>query len=659
MRVSWRPRRTVARMSIAALAGGFVLLAGLAVLSTENTARTAAKIAAAERVGKQWNEVYLRVSVEYEQLVDFVHANSEVGRKPLISSIGSAEKSLRWLNANGGRSDSFQAQALQNTYGGYSYTLRDLIAAQERGDHQQVLLDADQAAMSASALRKQASVNIARNGLEVGVVLQQTERSSRRLLTAVEVISALDLALVIFAALVLFGYQRSTERQAMESLHRASHDSLTGLANRDLLAERMDQAIADADRTDSGVGLLLMDLNRFKEVNDTLGHHAGDLLIQEIGRRLSDGVRRGDTVARLGGDEFAILLPDVDSSEDLMLLGRRILDAVCGVAAIEGVPVDVSASVGAARYPAPSTNGAELLKHSDIAMYTAKRGHLGVATYDAAADENEVQKLSTAGELRSAIDHGELELYYQPKLRLPGRELRGVEALVRWRHPVRGLLGPDQFIPVAEHSGLIGPLTDAVLAAALDQHRAWRSDGLLLPVAVNIGADCLLDPTFPERVAALLDRYEVAPGQLTMEITESAMVTDPDQAAVVLTDLRALGARLSIDDFGTGYSSMNYLQALPLDELKVDRQFTARILAGASGRAIVVAIVALAHALELEVVVEGVEDEDTAAAVHEMGCDSGQGYLFCVPLPAADLKAWIVRHERLGSGVSAVSGDAR
>ena len=256
-----------------------------------------------------------------------------------------------------------------------------------------------------------------------------------------------------------------------------------------------------------------------------------------------------------------------------------------------------------------------------------------------------MEKLSETGELRNAIDNGELELHYQPKVRVAGRGLCGVEALVRWRHPVRGLLGPDQFIPAAEHSGLIRPLTTAVLTAALEQHRAWRAGGLLLPVAVNVSAGSLLDRAFPDLVGDLITRYEVAPGQLTIEITESAMITDPDRATELLADLRTLGARVSIDDFGTGYSSMNYLQSMPLDELKIDRQFTARILSTDSGRAIVGAIVELARALDLEVVVEGVEDEDTAAVIEQMGCDSAQGYLFCRPLAAAALDTWIAERQ--------------
>jgi len=640
MRISRMRRRAVARAAVAALALGLTLLAGLAVLSTKNTARAAADIAATEQISEQWSQVFLRISIEYEQLVDFVRANDAVGRAPLISSIGSAEANLRWLNAHGGPSDAIQAQALQNTYGGYSYTLRDLVDADERHDRGQVLLDAEQAALSASALRKQAAKNVARKSLEIGVVLRRTQNRSRSLQLAVLAISGLDLALVLSCALVLLGYQRSTERQARDSRHRATHDVLTAVANRDLLAERTEAALATAKRDGTTVGLLLLDLNRFKEVNDTLGHHAGDMLLRKVADRLTGAARRGDTVARLGGDEFAVLLPELASADDLLAVGHRMLAAACGLADIEGVTVDVSVSIGAALYPSPATDAAELLKYADIAMYTAKRGHLGVALYNAAADDHSPERLSVLGELRRAIDVGELELHYQPKVNAETRELHSVESLVRWRHPTRGLIGPDQFIPVAEQSGLMLPLTDAVLALALTQYQDWVADGLSLPVAVNVGTACLLDESFPGRVAEQLQRHAVPAAELTVEITESAMVTDPARATAVLSALRALGVRISIDDFGTGYASMSSLQTMPLDELKIDRQFTAQIFDTDNGAAIVAAIVQLAHASALEVVVEGVEDEQTMAAIERMGCEYGQGYHICRPLPADETRVW-------------------
>ena len=654
MRISRMRRRAIARCAVAALTLGLTLLAGLAVVSTQNTARAAADIAAAEQISEQWSQVFLRISIEYEQLVDFLRAHDAVGRAPLISSIGSAEENLRWLNAHGGPSDALQAQSLQNTYGGYSYTLRALVDADERRDRKQVMVDAEQAALSASALRKQAAMNVARKSGEIGVVLRKTQDRSHGLQVAVLAISGLDLALVVFCALVLLGYQRSTERQARDSRHRATHDVLTAVANRDLLAERTEAALVTADRDGTSVGLLLLDLNRFKEVNDTLGHHAGDALLRKVADRLTAAARRGDTVARLGGDEFAVLLPELASADDLLAIGHRMLDAVCGLADIEDVPVDVSVSIGAALYPAPSTDATELLRFADIAMYTAKRGHLGVALYNPAADDHSPERLSVLGELRRAIEVGELELHYQPKVAAGTRELRSVESLVRWRHPTRGLIGPDQFIPVAEQSGLMLPLTDTILALALAQHQAWQSEGLSLPMAVNVGTACLLDENFPHRVAEQLRLHSVPAAELTVEITESAMVTDPVRATSVLAALRALGVRISIDDFGTGYSSMSYLHTMPLDELKIDRQFSAQIFNTDNGAAIVAAIVQLAHASALEVVVEGIEDERTMAAIERMGCELAQGYYICKPLPADDMRAW-ARQWQSGAAMAVAS----
>jgi diguanylate cyclase (GGDEF)-like protein len=640
MRTSWVRRRAVARCAIGALVTGLTLLAGLAVFSIENTAHATAKIAASEQRTQQWGDVYLRIGIEYEQLVDFVRADSDAGREPLVASIGSAEETLRRLNAHGGPTESFQAESLQNTYAGYSYTLRDLVDAQAGGNRAQVLRDADQASLSASALRKQASVNIARNNLASAALLAQAQRSNRQLLFAVAVISGVDLMVVVFCAFVLVAYQVSTERQARDSRYRAAHDGLTGLANRSLLIEKLDAAIAEG-----AAGLVLLDLNRFKEVNDTLGHHAGDLLIQEVARRLTGSARSGDTVARLGGDEFAVVLPDVTGADDLLAVSRRILTEVCGPAEVDGVTVDVSASVGASLFPVPSTTAAELLQHADVAMYTAKRGHLGVALYDPSADENSFERLGAVGELRRAIENGEHELHYQPKVRLSDRTVCGVEALVRWRHPTRGLVFPDQFISVAEQNGLIRPLTDVVLTMALAQMREWRGAGRRIPVAVNVGADCLQDPDFTARLRELMTRYGTPPGDLTVEITESAVIIDPVRAAVVLAEIRSLGVRISIDDFGTGYSSMSYLQEMPLDELKIDRRFTSRIESAGRGRAIVAAIVDLAHALDLEVVVEGVEEEATLEVLDRIGCESAQGYHFCRPRPATEVLGWIASSE--------------
>ncbi|GAA1616394.1 putative bifunctional diguanylate cyclase/phosphodiesterase [Actinoplanes couchii] len=637
----WLRRRVVARSAVAALTVGLALLAAMAVVSSRSTARAADIAAGTQQTSQQWNEIYLKISMEYELLEDYLDSPETGDRQPLLSSIGSAEPNLRWLLANGGTDDTRQVMALQNAYGGYTYTLRNLIDAAATEDRENTLKYARQAALSASGLRRQASVNVARNNLAIAVVLRDAKDANARQLIAVEVLSLADLLLVIFCGLVLLAYQKRTERQAADNDYRASHDGLTGLANRRLLGERVSRAIADADRAGPGVGLLLLDLNRFKEVNDTLGHHSGDLLLVEVARRLSAGSRASDLVARLGGDEFAILLTGVEGIIDARTVAQRVLAELCGPADVGGLSVDISGSIGYSHYPSLSASAEELLQHADVAMYHAKRNRLGIAAYEPENDNNSFEQLTLLTDLRFAIDRGELELHYQPKVRPADRSVAGMEALVRWRHPTRGLLGPQAFVPEAEQSDLMLSLTEAVLDMALRQQAEWREDGRHIPVAVNIGAACLRDPGFPARVEGLLRQYDAVPGHLTMEITESFLITDPESAAAALTHLRDRGVRVSIDDFGVGYSSMSYLQSMPLDELKIDRKFTAEILTTERGRAIVTAIVDLAHALDLTVVAEGIEDEKTLTVVGEMGCEHAQGYYMCRPIHPDGIPKWI------------------
>ena len=633
-------RRVVARVAVAALATGLALLAALAVVSTRVTARSAAKVAEMEQISQRWSDVYLRISVEYEHLVNFLGTTDDTSRMALVASIGSAEDILRWLNAHGSPVDSEHARALQNTYGGYSYTLRDLVDAQGVHDRAQVTLDAKQAARSASALRCQAAVNVARKSQEMGAALRQAQDRSQKLLVGVEIISSVDLALVTLCALVLLAYQRHTEWQAAQSRHRATHDTLTGAANRALFGERVDAALAGAARDGSKVGLLLLDLNRFKEVNDTLGHHTGDLLLREVAARLRQGARQSDTVARLGGDEFAVVLSQLAGPEDLLAVGKRVLDAVCGLADLEGVAVEVSASIGGALYPDPGNTATELMQFADIAMYTAKRSRCGIAIYDPGADTDHPDRTATPGELRHAIQNDELELLFQPMVEAGTSRLAGVEALVRWRHPARGLLLPEKFVPIAEQGGLMTAMTDRILAGVVEQYHTWRSQGLWLPAAVDVGGLCLLDKGFPGRIATLLGQYDMPATDLTLEITESALATDPASAAGTLAALRDLGVKISLDGFGTGASAVGHLQTMPLDELKIDSRVTARAFTTDNGQAMMAAMIQLAHAASLRVVVEGVEDERTLSLVGVIDGDLAQGHHICEPLPADAVPAW-------------------
>lgn len=437
--------------------------------------------------------------------------------------------------------------------------------------------------------------------------------------------------------------------------YQALHDSLTGLPNRVLLNTRLEHALCGSVGGEAGCALLLLDLDRFKEVNDTLGHAVGDRLLQDIGERLQCAVPAADVAARLGGDEFAVLLTDTNASgaaqvaEDLV----RVLQAAF---LLDGQPVQVDASIGIANAPEHGQDADTLLRCADVAMYQAKRSGTGVALYSAAADDNCPHRLALLGELRNAIKHEEMRLHYQPKLDLREGRLVGVEALVRWQHPERGFLPPSAFIPIAEQTGLIFPLTHWVLEAALKQQRVWRGRGIDVPVAVNLSRRTLQDPQLPDIVAELLHHLEVPASALVLEITESSLMADPLRAGDNLDQLRALGVHVSIDDFGTGYSSLASLKNLSVDELKIDRSFVQAMAADASARAIVRAIIDLADALSLRVVAEGVEDRATWDLLAQQGCEIAQGYFLSRPLDALELEDWI---DRTGPGWLELAAEPR
>ena len=434
------------------------------------------------------------------------------------------------------------------------------------------------------------------------------------------------------------------ERKQAEKVlrHQALHDELTGLPNRTLLDDRLRQAILTARRENKPLALLLVDLDRFKEINDTFGHHHGDLLLQQVGPRLAAMVRASDTVARLGGDEFALLLPGADA-EGAVRIAHHLLTKLEEPFQFNGQSFEIGASVGIAGYPAHGADAATLLRQADVAMYVAKRGDNRVAVYTVEQDHNSAERLALGGELRRALETGELRLHFQPKLDLRDGTLAGVEALVRWQHPQRGLLPPLEFISLAEETGLIYPLTRWVLDAALQQQQVWRAMDLEIPVAVNLSRRTIHDPQLPEMVAQLLKRWDAAPAGLLLELTESSLMTDPLRAAENLAQLQALGVRMSIDDFGTGYSSLASLKNLPVDELKIDQSFVQAMATDPSARAIVRSIIDLADALKLRVVAEGVEDRATWDVLASLGCDMAQGYFLSRPIAAAELEAWLAQ----------------
>jgi diguanylate cyclase (GGDEF)-like protein len=426
-------------------------------------------------------------------------------------------------------------------------------------------------------------------------------------------------------------HQSEVLNSALE--HQAMHDMLTDLPNRTLLHYRLDHAIATR-APDASVALLLIDLDRFKEINDTFGHQYGDLLLQLIEPRLRSVLRPDDTVARLGGDEFAVLLTGADAMR-AERVARRLLDALDAPFDLAGNTLDVGGSIGIAVSPEHATDPDALLRRADIAMYAAKRSSRGLTVYAVEHDQHSPDRLALVGELRRAIDNDELTLYYQPKVDLESGECIGVEALVRWRHPRRGLVAPDQFIPLAEQTGLIRPLSRWVLTAALRQARAWQEeDGLEVPIAINLSMRDLHDPDLPDTVAEMLSTWQIPTARIMVEITENGLMADPARALATVTGLRAMGIRIAIDDFGTGYSSLAYLKRLPVDELKIDRSFVRELAADLDDLAIVRSTISLGHDLGLKIVAEGVEDLATLDLLRTLGCDVGQGYHISRPVTA-------------------------
>ena len=438
---------------------------------------------------------------------------------------------------------------------------------------------------------------------------------------------------------------RRLRAQAAENRRLARRDHLTGVASRMAFTDRTGKAIAAASEQGESVAVLLIDINRFKEVTDTLGHHVGDTLLRGVADRLITEVRDQDTIARLGGDEFAVLMSGVDE-EDAHTSALRILQAIRRPFPVEELLLEVDASIGVALYPRDADDAGRLLQCADLAMYAAKGEQSGLSGYDAALDGHTPQRLALFGELRRAIEGDELILHYQPKSDIASGRITGVEALVRWQHPTRGLLYPDHFIELAEHTGLIRPLTTFVVDRALADCRAWRDQGIELTVAVNLSSRNLLDPGLPRQIAQLLVHHGLPASALEIEITESTAMADPERSLRVLAELRNLGIRLAVDDYGTGHSSLAYLSRLPVDALKIDRSFVMQMGLDAKSDMIVRSTVDLARNLGLRVVAEGVEESDVYVRLAELGCDAAQGYWLARPGPVEDVTEAILALER-------------
>jgi diguanylate cyclase (GGDEF)-like protein len=433
------------------------------------------------------------------------------------------------------------------------------------------------------------------------------------------------------------------EAKRQENEYQALHDSLTGLPNRTLFLRDLQEAV-DARAEGERLAVMIMDLDHFKEINDTLGHHVGDRVLQEIGPRLAGVLREGDLMARLGGDEFGILLPDVPDDRVAIRIAERLMEELEQPLAVDGLALSVSGSVGIAIYPSHSDGVETLLRRADVAMYAAKEAGGGFEVYSPTLDENSPDRLTLVSQVRPGLERREFVLHYQPKVSLSDGRATGVEALIRWQHPDRGLVYPDDFIPLVEHTVLLRPLTSYVIEMALQQWRAWARCGLELEVAVNISARSLLDLQLPTHIAELLLRWEVPCRFLTLELTESFLMADPGRSVGVLAELADVGVRLSIDDFGTGYSSLSHLKRLPIHEIKVDRSFVSNMQGDPNDEMIVRATIELGRNLGLQVVAEGVEDQATLEQLGAFSCDLAQGYHIAMPMPAAQATRWLELH---------------
>jgi diguanylate cyclase (GGDEF)-like protein len=433
---------------------------------------------------------------------------------------------------------------------------------------------------------------------------------------------------------------RLEHRQIQEMVqHMAYYDTLTQLPNRNMLYDRLLNAIR-TNAEGRPMALLLLDLNHFKEINDTLGHYRGDFLLQEVGARLRSVLFEPDVIARLGGDEFAILLPRLAAPDHVNQVAQKIHQTLEAPFMVEGLPVAVEASIGIAMYPDHGGDPYSLMQRADVAMYVAKQTGVGYAVYAPAQDQHSPRRLALMGELRQAIEQSQLFLQYQPQVDMKTKRVIGVEALVRWRHPEHGLIPPNEFILPAERTGLIKPLTLWVFNTAQSQCQAWHRKGIELPVSINLSVRNLLDPQFPDLIAKLLQPCGGRTDRLELEITESAIMADPTHALEAMNRLKGLGLRFTLDDFGTGYSSLSYLSKLPVDTIKIDKSFVMNI-ARASDEVIVRSTIDLAHNLGRKVVAEGVENQEIWDRLVVLGCDAAQGYLVSRPLDADRLERWL------------------
>ncbi|QTE30846.1 putative bifunctional diguanylate cyclase/phosphodiesterase [Pengzhenrongella sicca] len=637
-----------------------LVLGGLVVGSSQMTARAAREVAVATRLSDAYTHAVSAAAAEQSRAhtyrlepVPAARASFDAAADDLVRALAAAARA-------GGAPDRESAAQILFVHEDYLAAADRLFAAIEAGDGALALaIETDEAGPLSAQLGAMVGAAATVHLRNAQVQLRQLERSEGVDGALTPIVFLVGLVLAAALAYVSRGDRRALEVARERALHASRHDLLTGLPNRAFLAERCAADLLAARVTGLPVALLLIDIDRFKEINDTFGHHYGDQLLAQVGPRLRAALRDGETIARLGGDEFAVLLPAVGDLAAAVFVAGRLRSALEQPFQVDGVALDVEASVGVVLSGLHGDDATTLLRRVDIAMYVAKTQSLGVFVYTCAVDGHSPQRLALFGDLRRALDLGELELHYQPQISTATGALVGVEALVRWQHPARGLVFPDEFIPMAEHTGVIGPLTRYVLGAALAQARRWLDARQALLVSVNLSARNLLDESLPGQVADLLAVHGVPAELLQLEVTESAIMIEPARAQRVLTALAGLGVRLSIDDFGAGYTSLSQLKTLPVSELKIDRSFVLTMATSPSDALIVRSIVDLGHNLGLSIVAEGVETAAALATLTGFGCDTAQGYLLSRPVPAGAFDLWRAERQLLPTQASPASARSR
>lgn len=489
---------------------------------------------------------------------------------------------------------------------------------------------------------------------EVVLDYSRTEAALSDVMRLIAILVGVGLALLwLLLFRTVSNASRRLRKHAFENARLALLDPLTGLPNRRLLTERLDREVGVAKESGRPMALLILDVDGFKDINDTMGHDFGDKLLVEVAHRIRHVARDSDTVARLGGDEFAVLMPGVGHVDKAMELARRILDQFSQPFDLDTINLHVDSSIGVAVLPDHAEDQTTLMRHADVAMYAAKRAKIGVAVYSSDRDHNSTARLTLMGDLRSALtSEDQLALHYQPKIDLRTGRVAGVEALLRWNHPVHGLMRPDVFIPLAEQTGMMTDLTQWVLEHAIGRIAMWQRarGGEPLPVALNLSARNLHEPDLTQRIRILLDHAHVSPASLEVEITESAIPGDPGQAMTLIQELADLGVPVSIDDFGIGNTSISQLRSFPLRTLKIDRSFIAPLDRDPGSVVLVRAIVDLAHEFEITAIAEGVEVPAVATTLRDLGCDLAQGFLWSKAVPADEVLSLV---ERIDGGASA------